>query len=65
MYKDKDKQRARTRERVRRYRERRSQFKGVTGFNQKALLNHTQGVTEGVTSAVPDLDADGNVIPEY
>ena len=60
-YKDLDKRRLKNKERVRRYRERQSQ--GV-----KALQCDTQGVTEGVTLPVlvaPELDADGNLIPDY
>lgn len=66
MYKDLNKRRATTKARVRRYRERQSQTKGVTGVTDlepKALQVDTQGVTKGVTLA--ELDADGNLIPEY
>ena len=60
-YKDLNKRRLKTKERVKRYRERQAQ--GI-----KALQCNTQGVTKGVTSSIsapPDLDADGNLIPDY
>jgi hypothetical protein len=64
-YSDLNKRRAATKLRTRRYRERLAQARkalGVTSLDLKASQVDTQGVTESVT--LPDLDADGQPIPE-